>query len=264
MNSITIQAKTDAGMKRKENQDYYGCFTPEDGHIPKKGILIAVADGMGGHSGGAVASKMAITELMSEFYRTKEEHIPEALNIAFQKANMAIFHKGQSDKNLKGMGTTLSAVVFKDNRFFWAHVGDSRGYVIQRNKITQFTNDHSHVAELVRAGVIKKNEALTHPEKNIITRAVGVNPTLEVDVSPKYNRLKNGHYVLLCSDGLLKVTSDEEIVHIVNNLRSPAIICDELIATANKRGGPDNVTVILARKNKGAQKFEFIKKIFRF
>jgi len=263
MTSITINAKTDPGIKRKENQDYYGCFMPKDGYIPKKGILIAVADGMGGHSGGAVASKMAIDVLMSEFYQTEEQRIPEALNIAFQKANMDIFNKSQLDNRLKGMGTTMSAAVFKNDVFFWAHVGDSRGYIIQKKKIRQFTNDHSLVADLIRAGAITKTDALTHPKKNIITKAVGVNPILKVDVSPKYHKLKNNQYVLLCSDGLLKVTSDKEIAQIVNDLRSPEIICDKLIATANSRGAPDNVTVVLAQKNKDDQQNGFIKKIFK-
>ena len=264
MDLITIAAKTHPGMKRGENQDHFGFFMPEDGHIPEKGILAAVADGMGGHFGGATASRMAINVLISEFYRTGAKSIPESLNAAFQKANMAIYDKGQSNSELKGMGTTLSAAVFKDDKFFWAHVGDSRGYIIHKNQTRQFTNDHSYVAELLMAGVITRSEASTHSKKNVITRAVGVSPILKVDISSKHGRLKMGQYVLLCSDGLSKVVSDEQVVRTINRLRSPAAVCDNLISAANRLGGPDNITVVVIRKNRDVQNDTFIKNLLNF
>jgi PPM family protein phosphatase len=263
MDRITIAAKTHPGMKRRENQDHFGFFTPEDdGHTTRKGILMAVADGMGGHAGGAEASRMAIETLMSEYYQAETEDIPLALNAAFQKANRAIFEKSRSENSLRGMGATLSAAVIQNDRLFWAHVGDSRGYVIHKKKTRQFTTDHSYVAELVRAGAITEDEALSHPRRNVITKAVGTHPSLDVDLSPGYQKLKEGRYVLLCSDGLFKVISDREIAQIIHDLGSPGAVCDELISLANRRGGPDNVTVALARKNKNEGRrgfFRFLK-----
>jgi protein phosphatase len=244
---ITIGAASHRGLKRKENQDYHAYYSPEGGSNNKKGILMALADGMGGHSGGATASKIAIDILIEEYYKAWLGSIPESLVKAFHKANEEVIARSQNNIDLDGMGTTLTAVVFQKEKMYYAHVGDSRGYVIFENHISQFTEDHSYVASLVKAGVITEEEALTHPEKNIITRAIGINPELKVDTSQKHQKIKNDQYILLCCDGLHGVVSNEEIVSVFHEYRVPDVICEKLIEKANEHGGPDNITAMVAR-----------------
>ena len=145
------------------------------------------------------------------------------------------------------MGTTLTAVVLQDDKMYYAHVGDSRGYLIHKETITQFTEDHSLVASLVKAGHITKEQAAAHPDKNIITRAIGLESDVHVDVPRKHQTLKKDQYVLLCCDGLHGVVSDEAILSTVHEFQAPDIICSKLIELANKNGGPDNITVLIAR-----------------
>ncbi len=247
MGPVTIAAETDPGRKRRENQDYCDYFSPENGPSQKNGLLLVVADGMGGHAGGSVASRLAVDVLLKDFYKIPSHDIPEALKGAFLQANKAVLEKGKSDGKLSGMGTTMTAVVLKNSRIYSAHVGDSRGYVISGKKITQFTEDHSYVAELVKAGVITEEEALTRPDQNIITRAIGVASDLTVDISQRLPKVKGRHYILLCSDGLYRVVSDREILDFVHRYETPAKACKMLVEEANARGGPDNITVLIAR-----------------
>jgi len=248
MTMITIGAASHCGLHRKENQDYHAYYSPEGGSKNKKGILMALADGMGGHSGGAIASRIAINILMEEYYKDwLEDSIPDSLVQAFHKANAEVIAQSQNNIDLDGMGTTLTAVVFHQDKMYYAHVGDSRGYVIFENRISQFTRDHSYVAGLVKAGVITEEEARTHPEKNIITRAIGIDPDLRVDTSRKHQKTKKDQYVLLCCDGLYGVVSNEEMVNAVREYRVPDVICEKLIEKANEHGGPDNITAMIAR-----------------
>lgn len=247
MKFVTIGRASDPGQQREENQDYCAYFAPEDGILHKKGILMALADGMGGHSGGAVASKTAVDVLMEEYYRDGSPDIPESLNRAFLKANEVVIAKGEGDEALRGMGSTLTAVVLKKDKIYYAHVGDSRGYIIHKNRITQFTEDHSLVAGLVKAGYISEKEAETHPDRNIITRAIGIKPDLKVDVSRLSHKAQKGQYILLCCDGLHGVVSEDEILETVKTYQDPDILCEKLVDKANEHGGPDNITVLIAR-----------------
>ena len=247
MDLVTIGSASDVGMRRKENQDYHAYYSSEDNGPPEKGILLALADGMGGRIGGAVASKTAIDVLMQEYYKDDSQSIPESLKVGFLKANEEVLTRGQEDIELQGMGTTLTAVVLKENKMYCAHIGDSRGYIIFKNKMTQFTEDDSYVAKLIKAGYITEEEALTHPERNAITKAIGIGTELEVEVPDEYQKLKKGQYILLCCDGLYRVVSDEEIISTINTLQEPDVICERLVERANEEGGPDNITVILAR-----------------
>lgn len=255
MEFVTIGAASHPGLKREDNQDSYGYYLPEDDSVHTKGILMTVADGMGGHAAGAMASRLAVDVLMTEYYNAEHHSISESLKNAFLKANQEVLAKSQDDGDMQGMGTTMTAVVLKENKMYFAHVGDSRGYIIFKNKMSQFTRDHSYVDSLVKAGAISEEEALTHPDRNAITRAIGIRSELIVDVSQKHLKVKNGQYVLLCSDGLYKVVSNEEILSAVYEYQAPNIICEKLIEKANENGGPDNITVILAmidRTNKKA------------
>lgn len=261
MEFITIDAVSHPGLKRSDNQDYYAYYFPEEEIADTKGILMTVADGIGGASGGAIASSLAVNTLVTEYYNAESSAgITESLKNAFLKANQAVMARGQDDRNLQGMGTTMTAVVMVDNKMYYAHVGDSRGYIISENKISQFTQDHSYVGNLVRAGIITKEEALTHPKRNVITRAIGISSDLDVDVSQYYKILKKGQYVLLCSDGLFNVVSDQEILNVVSTIQTPVKSCNKLLEIANARGGPDNITVLIAKINKTKRKSGLINK----
>ena len=247
MSRITIGAASDPGMEKKENQDSYAYRSPTEGHARKKGILLALADGMGGHSGGSIASKTAIDSVMETYYADTSLGIPESLEKSFKKANLNVIQKGKDDLALQGLGSTLTTVVLKDDRMYFAHVGDSRGYSIYDQEISQFTEDHSYVASLVKAGVISAEEAMTHPEDNIITKAIGFDETLKLDVTDNHLRIRENQYILLCCDGLYKVVPDEEIKNMVYKFQEPDIISQKLVEMANANGGPDNITVLIAR-----------------
>ncbi len=248
MASVIIGAATDPGGKREENQDYYAYHVPE--HGSKKGILMALADGMGGRSGGKLASKIAVEVLMEEYYKDTSHNIPESLERAILKANREVWDRGFNDIDLKGMATTLTSVVLKENLMYFAHVGDSRGYLISEKDISRFTEDHSFVAELVKAGHITEEEAATHPDGNIITKALGLDPEVKPDISRSPRKVSEGQYVLLCCDGLHKAVPDKEILNTVYELRDPESICRKLIRKAIDYGTPDNVTVLTARIDK--------------
>ncbi|RJR49618.1 MAG: Stp1/IreP family PP2C-type Ser/Thr phosphatase [Desulfobacteraceae bacterium] len=257
---VSIGSLSHPGIVRSDNQDCCAYYVPGD-DLSSRGILLIVADGMGGHSGGAVASKLAVDILMMQYYKCETQDVSEALELSFRRANEEIAERARHEAELKGMATTLTAVVLKEDKLYYAHVGDSRGYLISDHKITQFTNDHSYVADLIRAGVIKEEEAETHPKRNVITRAVGAEVELKVDLPHKNFRLKPDEYILLCSDGLYKVMKDEEIRLIFERLRGPDQLCDELVKLAIERGGPDNITVMVARINKVPGRYGFVKKL---
>jgi protein phosphatase len=246
---------THIGMKRKENQDAF-LLSPTIGqNDPGKGYLMAIADGMGGYSGGGTASQLALSILMTEYYKIKPFDIPGALFNAFKKANEAVYTLAQDDKNFGHMGTTLTAIVLKGSRLYYAHVGDSRGYIIKKNSITQFTEDHTYVASLLKAGAISAKEARRHPADNIITRAVGLKDSVDIDFFQKEICLKKHQYILLCSDGLFKVVTDNEILQTVTACAATDQITKKLVEMANNRGGPDNTTVLIVRIEKGTESF---------
>lgn len=250
MGFITIGSASHAGLRKEENQDFFAYHVPEDGSIPKKGILLALADGMSGRPAGALASRFAIDIIMEEYYNDKSSNIPKSLNNAFLKANQEVISKGDEDRSIQGMGTTLVAVVLKKNRMYYAHVGDSRGYIIYGDTISQFTEDHSIVAGLVKAGYITEEQAPTYPGGNIITKAIGIDPDLKVDAPKKDKKLKKGQFILLCCDGLYKDVPNEEILKTFQEFREPSTISKKLIEKAIEKGGDDNITVLVTRIDK--------------
>ncbi len=250
MEFVTIGSASHTGLRKEENEDYVAYYTPEGGSMPKKGILLALADGMGGHRGGAVASKCAIDIIMKEYYRDTSSDIQESLKNSIIKANQEIISRGDADRSLQGMGTTVITAVLTTDRMVYTHVGDSRGYIIYNNDISQFTEDHSIVAGLVKAGYITEEEAPSYPGGNLITKALGLDPDLKVDDPKKDKKLKPGQYILLCCDGLYKEVPDKEILHTVMEWKEPDIICKKLIDKAIEHGGEDNITVLIARIDK--------------
>jgi serine/threonine protein phosphatase PrpC len=250
MNWITIGGATHPGMVKENNQDSHAYYIPRRDKEKKKGALMALADGMGGHSGGEIASRLTLDVIKETYYSDTNPVIIESLKNAVLRANETVISRGESDLKLEGMGSTLTAVVLNKNRLYFAHVGDSRGYIIHKDSIAQFTEDHSYVASLVKAGVITEEEAKNHPDDNIITRAIGIEKNLLVDSAEWHEKLKKSQYILICCDGLYKVVTDEEILEMVNKYPAPDAICEKLVEKANENGGPDNITVMAARINK--------------
>lgn len=230
---------TDVGMVRQVNQDYVYTTDNPLGPLPN---LFVVADGMGGHQAGDYASKYTVEVLKRELGQSQEEDVEKALVSAIKKANQEIIKKASQDPHLKGMGTTVVAATIVRQMMYFANVGDSRLYLINQG-ITQLTKDHSLVEEMVRLGGIKPEEAKHHPDKNIITRAIGAKDTVDVDFYE--HRLKKGDIILMCTDGLSNMVEDEELFHIVQGGRDIVEAGTSLVAAAKENGGTDNIGVVL-------------------
>jgi PPM family protein phosphatase len=232
-------AGSDVGRARSGNEDSYFCGR----------TVFAVADGLGGHQGGEVASAAAVEPLAAldgrEFATPAEA--AEALAGAIAEANSAIGDQAAGNPSLWGMGTTVTAAALAaDDRVQLAHVGDSRAYLLREGSFDQLTTDHTVVGELVRRGRLTPAQAAIHPERSILTRAVGLDPRIPVD-APDALDLRPGDQVLLCSDGLTEAVPDPDIAEILSNEPEGHAAVRALIDTANNNGGPDNITVVLLR-----------------
>ncbi len=250
MISVTIGSATHIGMKKDENQDYCSYRIPSSATESKKGTLLVLADGMGGMGGGSLASRIAVDTLMETYYNDASDNVTESLTRAFLEANKQVIEKGAENVETARMGSTLTAVVITKNRIYYSHAGDSRGYLIYGNDITQFTEDHSYVASLVKAGVITAEKAETHPDRHVITKAIGLSAELTVDADQIDRQIEKNMYILLCCDGLHGVVSDEVIVSTLTEYREPDVVAEKLVDKANQNGGPDNITVLIARIDK--------------
>ncbi len=232
-------AITDIGQKRKLNQDFIFLSETPIGNLPN---VFIVADGMGGHKAGDFASRYAVETIVDEIMSSMETNSVTILNKAIEKANTYTRRKAKEDEHLAGMGTTVVIATCKENCLEVANVGDSRLYVVNE-EIKQVTVDHSLVEEMIRMGGIAREAARNHPDKNIITRAIGARDTVEADF---FNlELKSGDKVLLCSDGLTNMVDDDTIQHILNKDISLKEKAEELVQMANQNGGKDNISVIV-------------------
>ena len=246
---IRYAAKTDVGMKRNHNEDYFSLIEDEQ--------LFIVADGMGGHASGEVASKLA-AETVGEFYqRTKDEdatwpykmdrqlsYVENRLVCGIKLANWRIYEAQTKDPRCKGMGTTLVSCLVAGDRAYFAHVGDSRGYRIRGENIKQVTRDHSLLEDYKEAKPdMSEEEQRNFPHKNVITRALGMRDTVQVDIKP--HQIIDGDYYLMCSDGLSGMVEDPKILEIVLGAKSLERAVAELVDTANRAGGTDNITTLL-------------------
>ncbi len=230
---------TDIGKKRKLNQDFVYTSDEAVGNLPN---VYIVADGMGGHNAGDYASKCTVQTMVREIKGCFEKSPIRILSKAICVANDRIRRKAREDENLYGMGTTVVAATCLGKYLQVANVGDSRLYIIN-DEIRQITRDHSLVEEMVRMGGIDREAAKHHPDKNIITRAIGARDTIEIDFFNE--ELKNGDIVLLCSDGLTNMLEDEEIGRILKGAGSLEERAEKLIEAANNNGGKDNIAVII-------------------
>jgi protein phosphatase len=243
---LTVRAvlRTDVGKVRSENQDFatLSLASPDEA-----GGLMIVADGMGGHRGGATASRLAVETVKERFLTAESADIPAVLRAALGSANGRIWSEAQSNPDLRGMGTTTSALVIRDGKGWFAHVGDSRIYLVRGGEIRQLTDDHSLVASMVREGLLTAQEAENHPRRNVLQRSIGVGEEVEIDVRGPLE-LQDRDTFILCSDGLHGVVREEEMKHIAALPLETA--ADEFVRRALDRGAPDNVTVIVARVEK--------------
>jgi protein phosphatase len=237
---FTCAARTDVGVVRSGNEDNYLMLSD-------RGVFI-VADGMGGHAAGEVASEMAVRITSRELGSIRglaEPQVGERILSAIRVANDAIFERTISEHDKRGMGTTATVLVLMRGRYLIGQVGDSRAYLLRDGAFAQLTKDHSYVQEQVDAGLLTPEQARVHPYSNVITRCVGAS----VDVVPDlyFGSLKTGDVVLLASDGLTGMLEDEQLVKILKSEGDPQTWVDRMITEANRRGGLDNITAIVVR-----------------
>ncbi len=236
---MQFTACTNAGRQRSINEDSY--LVDSD-----SGIYV-VADGMGGHRAGEVASAIACKTFRASFDdrvdRGSQAKIKRMLAEAVEKANQAIVKEAGDRSEYEGMGTTLTAAFIDNKTLYLAHVGDSRAYLISEDSITQLTEDHTLVNEMLRRGEVSKDAIQVHPLRHVITRALGTYPEVDADLSTK--ELDHGDKIILCTDGLTSMLRDSEIIGVIRNSDGIKNACGSLVDEANDRGGEDNITIVL-------------------
>ena len=255
---------SDVGLIRTNNEDSFLIATPSsefanhnpaefNGVIPENGTMFIVADGMGGAQAGEVASRMAVDTVARNFINALEKResldqqtLISALTETIQEANQLIFEEGQRNSVFNGMGTTLTAATVYGTTIFFAQLGDSRAYLARKGVISQMTKDQSLVAQMVAAGSLTPEEAKSHPQRNVILQALGIQN--QVDVAISLAELRKGDQIVLCSDGLSGKVDAEEIKEFLERFE-PKAACQGLVRMARERGGEDNITVIVARFN---------------
>lgn len=238
---------THIGMRRSMNQDFFYASEQPVGNLPN---LFIVADGMGGHNAGEYASKHTVFTMVKTAQDTAKVQPAAILEDAIREANRALLAQAALDRSMLGMGTTAVAAVICGGRLYAANVGDSRLYILNGG-LRQITRDHSFVEEMVRRGELKREDAKNHPDKNLITRAVGAVREIEVDFFEE--ELHPGDIILLCSDGLTNMMEEDEIQAMVKGQADVQCAAEELVCAANQNGGKDNITVIVIDPFGGAE-----------
>jgi PPM family protein phosphatase len=256
---IEVSSQSDIGCVRTNNEDSFGYWEPEDDQqFLRKGRLAVVADGMGGYEGGQEASRLAVETLVATYRDFGGEDPQAALVEGLQAAHEQIRQYSFAHPELRGMGTTCTAAAIvrgalggadgatNYDALYYVHVGDTRLYLIRDDQITRVTRDHSYVGRLVESGMISAEEAEHHPQRNILTAALGTNPDLIMDSPGHPEPLRPEDVLLICTDGLWGQVRDSEILGAVENATTEKA-CRELIQLARERGGPDNITVEILR-----------------
>lgn len=231
---LIAAAVSDTGKVRQQNEDSF--------LMDETTSLFAVADGMGGHSYGEIASTLAIETIRANFKMNSSDN--QLLKSIIQEANKAVFNKANSDNDYRGMGTTITlAHIDESGKLTLGHVGDSRAYVLRGDRFVQVSQDHSVVAALIESGTITPAQAEIHPQKSVITRALGIDPLVQIDLSEV--ELELNDRILLCSDGLTSMVDESNIQRILDSETNPKDCVNELIKTANEAGGKDNITALI-------------------
>ena len=237
---MKISLVTDIGQKRSNNQDFINKFDNKQGIT-----LVILADGMGGHRAGNIASEMTVTDLGREWVNTDYTELSQIRDwflVSLENENKKVYELGQTDE-FKGMGTTVEALAIVDNNVIYAHVGDSRIGLLRHGEYQLLTSDHSLVNELVKAGQLTEEEAANHPQKNVITQSIGQANPVEPDLGVQM--LEENDYLIINSDGLTNMITNDEIVEILNQDKNLDEKNKELVSLANDRGGLDNITIAL-------------------
>ena len=232
---------SDQGCHRKNNQDSGKIVHATNGNATRRGLLVIVADGMGGHKAGEVASQTAV-EIVARVYQRTKGTPGEALERAFQEANRSILKLATENQEMAGMGTTCTALAIIGHEAWAAHVGDSRLYMVRGEAIYQLSEDHTAIQEMVRQGLLSSAEAEHHEDRNVLLRAMGTKPQMAIMRWPEPMDVREGDTFLLCSDGLHDLVNDEEMLSVVKGA-APEEACRKLILMAKERGGYDNITV---------------------
>jgi len=250
--TIAVGFGTNRGQAREINEDSFCVFTPCPGseETSEFAAVLGVADGMGGHEAGDLASSLVVEKLNAAFvqgrYKDKYGILSDftlVLKNVVRDINQELYVLSKKDKSPGQMGSTLTFGIIKDRTLLIAHVGDSRCYALAEGKIEQVTKDHSWVAERVRFGILSKEEAAGHPQENVVTQAMGIDPNIEPQVIAR--EVKSDEQYVFCTDGLTRHVSEQEILEAISNNSHPQRACDYLIELANQRGGEDNITIVL-------------------
>ncbi len=244
---IEVACLTDVGRMRENNEDSFLYWESEDAaEFQRKGRLAIVADGMGGYEGGQEASRLAV-ETVRHCYETKFQNSAQAtLTEALVNAHERIQRYGEEHPEFHGMGTTCTAVSLIDHELCFAHIGDSRLYLIRADSVTRLTRDHSYVGRLVESGIVREEDAESHPQRHILTAALGSGRDLMPDAPASPVALDKGDTLLLCTDGLWSLVQEQDLGRVVRS-NVPAQACRELVQMALERGGPDNITLLVLR-----------------
>lgn len=244
---IEVASLSDVGCQRENNEDSYLYWEPAgDQEFQRKGRLAVIADGMGGHEGGQEASRLAV-ETVREVYEAAPGDDPQtALVGSFAQAHARIQEYAEQNPAFQGMGTTCTALVLRGRQLYFAHVGDSRLYLVRAARILRLTRDHSYVGRLVESGIVRAEDAEKHPQRHILTAALGAGREVAIDSAEQALTLLEGDDLLLCTDGLWGVVTEEELETTVS-ANTPAECCAALVKLARQRGGPDNITLQVLR-----------------
>ena len=250
---MEVASLTDTGRVRENNEDSYLYWEPAtEEEFRRKGRLAIIADGMGGYEGGQEASRMAV-ETVREVYDSAFRGDPQAaLSEAFSVAHERIRAYAEEHPEFYGMGTTCTALVVVSRQLYFAHVGDSRLYLVRGSEISRLTRDHSYVGRLVESGIVRAEDAETHPQRHILTAALGSGREVAADAPPRALSLEDGDTLLLCTDGLWGLVSEADIAAAVRD-KEPEESCSALVRLALQRGGPDNITVQVLRVGASAR-----------
>jgi serine/threonine protein phosphatase PrpC len=243
---VEVASLTDVGCQRENNEDSYSYWeSPDDSSFARTGRLAIVADGMGGCEGGQFASRIAV-ETVQQIYSSSADPDPQqCLLEGFRQAHARIQQRARENPSLSGMGTTMTAFALVGARLYYAHIGDSRLYLLRAGKLRVVTRDHSLVSRLVETGIIRAEDAENHPQKHVLTAAVGIADDIQPDFPPEPVPLEKSDVLLLCTDGLWGQVSEPELEQSLS--QSPRDACRSLVQLAKDHGGPDNITLQVAR-----------------
>lgn len=244
---VEVATLTDIGRQRANNEDSYLYWEPDsEEEFRHKGRLAIVADGMGGYEGGQEASRLAVETVQNVYSNALGDELQQSLADAFAVAHAGIQNYATEHPELQGMGTTCTAVSIVGRQLRFAHVGDSRLYLIRGGTISRITRDHSYVGRLVESGIVREEDAESHPQRHILTAALGSGRELTPDVPQQPLLLEAGDTLVLCTDGLWGVVGDQDLGRLAE-AKVPAEACVALVKLALERGGPDNITVLVLR-----------------